>query len=183
MPRGKKKNNDNIYNFINTEGKGYDKDLMLAYVISKPGGTLIDVLCQDTIERKMWICGKIRKRVWLNPDDILVISLRSFEATDKFCDFKYKLKPNEIKDFKRKNYLNFVTILDDEDDNDIEFDEDRRKKPKPTDSGMCVTQEDFITFDDSDEEDVFQKPLNQSGLKVEEKKEEEEDEEIDLDAI
>ena len=103
MPRGKRKNNDNIYNFINTEGKGYDKDLMLAYVVRRPGGTLIDVLCQDTIERKMWICGKICKRVWLNPDDIIVISLRSFEATDKFCDFKYKLKPNEIKDFRRKN--------------------------------------------------------------------------------
>ena len=48
---------------------------------------------------------------------------------------------------------------------------------------MCVIQDDFITFDDSDEETSY-KPLNQKSLKVEEKKEEEEDDgELDIDAI
>ena len=175
MPRGKKKTkNENVYSFINSEGKGYEKDIMLAFVIQRPGGRHIDVLCQDTIERKMFIRNGIRKRVWLNPSDVIVVSLRSFESRDKNCDFLYKLQVKEKKDFRKKNHLEFAKLLDDEkDDEEIIFDEDKKKK-KHTGGGLCVVQENY--FDDSDDEIQFDE-------EEEDKEESFEEEDVDINNI
>jgi len=148
MPKGRKKGKKgnkriekSVYQFDIEE-----KDILVAHVDNLPGGRHIDVTCNDSIQRKMFIKNSIRKCVWLNPGDILIVSLRPGLSDDNKCDFLHKFKPNEIKDFKKQGKLGFLSLLNKEnEEDDIIFDDEKINVDTKYDD---IIFDDDLNFDD-----------------------------------
>jgi len=79
-------------------------------VIKKLGGDFIELLCTDGQIRKGQIRGKMRKREWLNENDIVLCTLNSFgndiKNKDK-CSIEMKYRIDEIDILKDHGQLNF----------------------------------------------------------------------------
>ena len=58
------------------------------------GGSRFMVLCEDGKTRLMRVGGKFQKRVWVRPNDIVIVSLWTVQ-TDKKCDLVYRYLPPE----------------------------------------------------------------------------------------
>ena len=58
------------------------------------GGSRFMVLCEDGKTRLMRVGGKFQKRVWVRPNDIVIVSLWTVQA-DKKCDLVYRYLPPE----------------------------------------------------------------------------------------
>jgi translation initiation factor 1A len=67
------------------------------------------------VERICTIRGSMRKRVWMKPDDIVLISLREFTSTENVGtkkdkgDVIWKYKPEEVAELSEKNQLPLLT--------------------------------------------------------------------------
>lgn len=79
-------------------------------IYRKLGGEFMEVMCTDGILRKGMIRGKMRKREWLNVEDIVLCTLGTFgddiRNMDK-CTIEIKYRPDEIDTLKSKGLLNF----------------------------------------------------------------------------
>jgi translation initiation factor 1A len=101
-----------------------------AIVSSVLGGGKMKVMCigcdnRKSIERIATIRGNMRKKVWINKDDLVLVSLRDFQ--DDRCDIILKYTPEEIKMLKSYDeipkYLSIKNDNHDTDDTDeIQFD-------------------------------------------------------------
>jgi translation initiation factor 1A len=83
------------------------------------------VLClTDKVERLGTIRGNMYKKVWINKDDVVLVSIREFQ-TDK-CDIIFKYNPDEVKFLKKQNEIpkDLETINEVKDDDLIEFNND-----------------------------------------------------------
>lgn len=58
------------------------KDQMYGRVVRNLGGLNLMVFCNDNKERICHIRGSMRKRVWMNPGDVVVISFRELSSED-----------------------------------------------------------------------------------------------------
>ena len=74
-----------------------DKSQMYARVLRRIGGNHVEILCSDNIVRKGFIRGAIRRRVWMDPGDIILISIREFQTNHMNCDIIRKYSPCDIK--------------------------------------------------------------------------------------
>lgn len=102
-----------------------------AQVLKMLGNGRLDALCFDGIKRLCHIRGKLRKKVWINCGDIILIGLREFQDTK--ADVILKYTSDEARNLKSYGELPESTKLNEntfEDDND-----------------------ENITFDDFDEDD------------------------------
>tara|TARA_R110002020_G_scaffold375854_2_gene587048 strand:- start:304 stop:513 length:210 start_codon:yes stop_codon:yes gene_type:complete len=52
------------------------------------------VLCADGKTRLMRVGGKFKKRIWVRPNDIVIVVLWTIQ-TDKKCDLVYRYLPPE----------------------------------------------------------------------------------------
>merc|ERR1719323_1854342 len=75
-------------------------------------------MCFDGKQRQCRIRGKMRKKVWVNKGDIILLGLRDYQ--DDKADVIHKFKPEEIRELKtRKNcpsVRRFVTNTDKQDE-------------------------------------------------------------------
>lgn len=67
------------------------------------GACRVTAQCLDGQTRIATIRGTMRKRVWINVGDVLLVSLRDFEAGK--CDVLLKYTPEEVKLLQRKGEL------------------------------------------------------------------------------
>ena len=58
------------------------KDQMYGRVVRNLGGLNLMVYCNDNKERICHIRGSMRKRVWMNPGDVVIISFRELSSDD-----------------------------------------------------------------------------------------------------
>ena len=58
------------------------------------GGSRFMVLCEDGKTRLMRVGGKFKKRIWVRPNDIVIVVLWTIQ-TDKKCDLVYRYLPPE----------------------------------------------------------------------------------------
>ena len=72
-----------------------EEGMEYAIVVKKLGGAHVEVFCFDNETRIAHIRGKMRKRVWLNAGDYILISLREFE--ERKCDVILKYTDEESK--------------------------------------------------------------------------------------
>ena len=95
-------------------------DQFYAKVTKLLGNCRLEVFCYpDEKTRTGLIRGKMRKRVWVNIDDIVLISTRDFQ--DNKCDIIHKYNQNEI---RKLNTLNeFETKEIEENICSFDFDE------------------------------------------------------------
>ena len=62
------------------------------------GSGHLEVQCFDGQKRIAHIRGKLRKKVWINPGDVVLISLRDFQ--DSRADIILKYTPDEARSLK-----------------------------------------------------------------------------------
>ena len=88
--RGGNKNQGNVRDLVFKEdGQEYGR------VIKMLGNCRINVLCFDGKERLGIICGQMRKRVFINQDDIVLVCLRDYQ--DAKCDVVMKYTTDEAR--------------------------------------------------------------------------------------
>jgi len=80
-----------------TDGQEY------AVVTKLLGSCHVLANCYDGIERQCHIRGTMRKREWINVDDIILIALRDF--SDKTADVINRYYPDEVKQLKKSGEL------------------------------------------------------------------------------
>merc|ERR1712029_1048088 len=82
-------------------------------------------MCFDGTKRLAHIRGKLRKKVWINQGDIILLSLRDFQ--DDKADVIQKYTPDEARNLKAYGELpenakiNETNFGDNEEEDDIEF--------------------------------------------------------------
>ncbi|KAF9581372.1 Translation initiation factor 1A [Lunasporangiospora selenospora] len=122
--RGKNENEDEKRELVFKEdGQEY------AQVIKMLGNGRIEAQCFDGEKRLAHIRGKMRKKVWINQGDIVLISLREFQ--DEKADVILKYNTDEARNLKAYGELpehakinETDTFQGDEEEADIEFDID-----------------------------------------------------------
>ena len=74
-----------------------------AQVVSKLGDSRLKLDCYDGIERTGRICGAMKKKVWIQVGELVLVSIRSFD--DDKCDIIHRYTPTEAQDLKSRGSL------------------------------------------------------------------------------
>ncbi|CAO3633502.1 unnamed protein product [Cunninghamella echinulata] len=121
--RGKNENEDNKRELdFKEEGQEY------AQVVKMLGNGRLEAQCFDGVKRLAHIRGKMRKKVWINQGDIILLSLREYQ--DDKADVIQKYTPDEARQLKQYGELPDTTKINEnetfggEDEEEIEFDFD-----------------------------------------------------------
>ncbi|XP_033100404.1 eukaryotic translation initiation factor 1A, Y-chromosomal-like [Anneissia japonica] len=119
--RGKNENEDQKRELVfKDDGQEY------AQVIKMLGNGRLEALCIDGVKRLCHIRGKLRKKVWINQADIILVGLRDYQ--DAKADVILKYTPEEARNLKTYGELpesfkiNETVTFGEEDDNEITFD-------------------------------------------------------------
>jgi len=114
-----------------TEGQEYGQ------IIKMLGNGRVSVLCFDGRERLGIIRGAMRKRIWINQEDIVLVGLREFQ--EEKVDILHKFSTSEIIRLKRMGHLPETLRVDEKEENafdftgiDGEIEEEENKLPQPT---------------------------------------------------
>jgi len=78
-----------------------EKELEMLGVVMKLHGTnQIKVLCKDGVERGCRIPGKLKKRVWIRENDLVIVKLWDFQPIK--ADVIWRFKTDYAKSFFRR---------------------------------------------------------------------------------
>lgn len=148
MPKSKGKGGKNRRRGKN-DNQGFKRELVLkeegqeyAQVTKMLGNGRLSATCFDGQTRLCQIRGKMRKKVWINQGDIILLSLREFE--DEKADVIMKYHPDEARALKQQGELPETAKINEGDpfaqgsddecnfefDNDDDSDEDQGEKEK-----------------------------------------------------
>ncbi|TKR62524.1 hypothetical protein L596_026466 [Steinernema carpocapsae] len=92
-----------------------------AQVVKMLGNGRVTAFCFDGKQRLCHIRGKMRKKVWINCGDIVLVGLRDYQ--DDKADVILKYMPDEARSLKSKGELpeNAINEGEDQDEGGIEF--------------------------------------------------------------
>jgi len=114
-------------------------DQEYAKVLKANGSGRFRVLCFDGTERMGIICGQMRKRVWVTPNDIVLVSLWSNIQDDK-CTIIHKYDIDEAYKLKDMGIFPIGITMDNEPQNDDIF---TMKLPSSSDDDDDDTNEEI----------------------------------------
>lgn len=153
MPKNKGKGGKNRRRGKN-ENEGLKRELVFkedgqeyAQVTKMLGNGRLEAMCFDGTKRLCHIRGKLRKKVWINQSDIILIGLRDFQ--DAKADVILKYSADEARNLK--SYGEFpesvkineiVDLGAGEMDDDIEFDEVGSSDDSGSDDNLADDIED-----------------------------------------
>jgi translation initiation factor 1A len=98
-----------------------------AQIIKNCGGCYFDAHCFDNVQRQCHVRGKMKRKVWVNTSDFVLISLRDFE--DGKADIILKYTTEEARKLKAMGHLpntatiNESAVQDDEEECTFDFEE------------------------------------------------------------
>uniref|UniRef100_A0A674AU70 Eukaryotic translation initiation factor 4C n=1 Tax=Salmo trutta TaxID=8032 RepID=A0A674AU70_SALTR len=98
-----------------------------AQVIKMLGNGRLEAMCFDGVKRLCHIRGKLRKKVWINTSDIILVGLRDYQ--DNKADVILKYNADEARSLKAYGELpehakiNETDTFGPGDDEDIQFDD------------------------------------------------------------
>ncbi|CAH1799317.1 unnamed protein product [Owenia fusiformis] len=125
--RGKNENDKEKRELIfKEEGQEY------AQVTKMLGNGRLEALCFDGIRRLAHIRGKLRKKVWINAGDIILLGLRDYQ--DAKADVILKYTVEEARNLKTYGELPETTKINEN-------------------TGAPEDEDDNITFDDYDDDE------------------------------
>lgn len=143
--------------------------LMYAIVKSKLGGRRLTVECNDGKQRQAVIPGSFYKRVWFNPNDVILLQLNETDITEGFILCKYN--PDEVRELKIGGKLEFEVkeaalgdniVFGDEADEDEDEEEDvHREVEKELQNKELQTHEKRLKQKEAD-----QKKMNDRSKKI-----------------
>jgi len=76
---------------------------IIGIIEQRYGGNKMKVNCLDGKERVGRVPGRLKRYLWLRPDDIIIIE--PWELDDKKGDILLKYKPNQVNWLKKNGYL------------------------------------------------------------------------------
>jgi len=79
------------------------KDELIGILDQRLGGNKMMIDCSDGKSRNCRIIGKLRRRLWLRPKDVVLVRLWEFDKEKGDIILKYK--PAQIQWLKRKGLL------------------------------------------------------------------------------
>jgi translation initiation factor 1A len=109
-----------------------EDDQLYAIVKKKLGGPMVVATCSDGEDRMCRIRGKMFKRVWINIEDLILVTVRKDDTEDKKADIIHKYDESEARKLKRDGFLKGFNIgkedniedpIEDEDDIGFDFDD------------------------------------------------------------
>jgi translation initiation factor 1A len=187
--RGKNSNYDKVRKIIYA-----DQELTLyGLIVSSLGDSRFLVHCNDRVDRIGLIRGALHKKAFINPEDIVLVSLRDFETikdgVKQKCDIIMSYNSHEIEQLKTTGlfYKNttspFCTILENGKPAIAEIGDDIFKFTHTKDDDPVIhdNSENDENSDDSLEKPIQYAPPKRSNVKVIESNDG--DEPFDFDAI
>jgi len=76
---------------------------VLGIIEQRHGGNKMKVNCLDGKERNCRVPGRLKRKLWLRPNDVVIIE--PWELDDSKGDVLFKYRPNQIDWLKKKGYL------------------------------------------------------------------------------
>lgn len=76
---------------------------IMGIIESRLGGNKMMVDCLDNKKRNCRVPGRLRRRLWLRPNDVVIV--QPWELDDTRGDILLKYKPNQIVWLKNKGFL------------------------------------------------------------------------------
>lgn len=76
---------------------------VIGIVEQRLGGNKMMVNCLDGKSRNCRVPGRLRRKLWLRPDDVVIIE--PWELDDKKGDVLFKYRINQIEWLKKNGYL------------------------------------------------------------------------------
>ncbi len=76
---------------------------VIGIIEQRLGGNKMMVECLDNKKRNCRVPGRLRRRLWLRPNDVVII--KPWELDNTKGDILLKYKPNQIDWLKKKGYL------------------------------------------------------------------------------
>jgi len=76
---------------------------VIGIVEQRHGGNKMKVNCLDGKERNCRVPGRLRRRLWLRPNDVVIIE--PWELDDTKGDILLKYHPNQIQWLRKNGYL------------------------------------------------------------------------------
>ena len=89
-----------------------DKGQEYAQIKSCNGNCRFTVMCFDGVERKAVLCGAMRKRKFVNANDIVLVSVRDFQ--DEVCDIIDSYDETQARKMKSKGIFPDIIKLQEE---------------------------------------------------------------------
>lgn len=83
------------------------KEEVLGIVESMLGADKVSVKCDDGNTRICRIPGKLRKRVWIKPSDIVLISPWKVQSNER-GDIIFRYTPTQVNWLKRKGFVKTI---------------------------------------------------------------------------
>ena len=133
MPKNKGKGGKNRRRGKN-ENEGMKRELVFredgqeyAQVTKMLGNGRLEAMCFDGVKRLCHIRGKLRKKVWINQSDIILVGLRDYQ--DAKADVILKYSADEARNLKSYGEfpdtvkINETVTFNEDYDDEIEFDD------------------------------------------------------------
>ncbi|MBR9702013.1 translation initiation factor IF-1A [Candidatus Pacearchaeota archaeon] len=76
---------------------------VIGIIEQRLGGNKMMVHCLDGKQRNCRVPGRLRRRLWLRPDDVVIV--QPWELDDTKGDLLLKYKPNQIAWLKKNGHL------------------------------------------------------------------------------
>ncbi len=162
MPNNKggkkyKRNKNVIQENKTTRFKDENESQEYAQITKALGNCRFEVLCFDGKNRLATMCGKMRKRVFVNQNDLILVSLRDWQ--DSKCDIIDKYSENDVQKLKQGGHIpDFVKL---EEKNILEED--------IMDDNLGFVFSTDMPNDSSDEEENYEKKTSSESESEEEK--------------
>lgn len=86
-----------------------EEDQVIGKVIELLGADRLRVKCNDGNERIVRIPGRLKKRIWVRRDDIILVELWDIESEEK-GDMVWRYDKNKIPVLKEKGYLQRISV-------------------------------------------------------------------------
>jgi len=111
--RGKNENEEKRELVFKEDGQEY------AQVLRMLGNGRLEAMCMDGVKRLCHIRGKMRKKVWVNTGDVILVGLRDYQ--DEKADVIMKYMADEARNLKQYGELPEHIRVNDA---DVEFQDD-----------------------------------------------------------
>jgi len=123
MPNNKggkryKRNKNQVQENKTTRLKDVNQSQEYAQITKCLGNGRFEVLCFDGKKRMATMCGKMRKRIFVNTHEIVLVSLRDWQ--DSKCDIIDKYNASDVQKLRQKNLIpKFIKLEEKNDDDEI----------------------------------------------------------------
>lgn len=76
---------------------------VIGIIEQRLGGNRMMVNCVDGKSRNCRVPGRLKRRLWLRPEDVVIV--KPWELDDERGDVLLKYKPNQVKWLRKRGYL------------------------------------------------------------------------------